>query len=158
LRRADPGYAARVNRRREIIIAASALAVLWAGLAYDRSRPVAPSSYHRTLTQVAEAAHDAASTGVLVAEQELAGRVTSAYTTAAFDDATSALAGAQRQFAAVAPPDPASAADRDRLAPLLGAAVRALGDTAAAPDDAARRDGVRKLGELTASLDEFLGR
>jgi hypothetical protein len=34
--------------------------------------------------------------------------------------------------------------------------VVALGDTAEAPDDAALRDGVRRLDELAGKLDDFL--
>jgi hypothetical protein len=145
-----------MNRRREVAIAIAAVAVLWAGLAYQLSRPIDESGYRRTVLQVAESAHDAVQTGRMTGEQELAGDVTKLFATAAFDDATKALAGAQQQFASQGPPGPSSAALRDRLAPMLAAAVIALGDSAEASDDAALRSGVQRLGDLAEQLGDFI--
>lgn len=142
--------------RREITIAASAIVIMWAGLAYQIARPADPGSYHRTLLQVAETAHDATQTGRLVGRQELAGRVTVLFARTAFDDSARALAGAQKKFAGQGPPDTDSAALRDRLSPLLADSVRALGDTAEAGDDAALRSGVDRLGVLAGRLDAFI--
>lgn len=143
-------------RHRRGLIAGAAVLLLWAGFAYDVSRPVDATAYRRTLLQVAEAAHDAAQTGRLVGEQELAGRVTAAFAATAFDDAATGLAGAQLKFASQGPPEPSSAAARDRLAPLLAATVTALGDTAEAADDAALRDGTGRLGGLASQLEDFV--
>jgi hypothetical protein len=137
-------------------VAGTAVLVLWAGFAYNVSKPDDYRSYERTMVQVAGSAHDAAQTGRLTGEQELAGNVTALFARASFDDAAKALAGAQQKFAGQGPPDERSAGLRDRLSPLLAAAVVALGDTAEAPDDAALRDGVRRLDELAGKLDDFL--
>ena len=144
-----------MRRRAEIAIAAVALAVLWGGLAYDISRPADFRSYHRMLLQVAATAHDATQTGRLVAEQELAGHVTSLYARGTFDEAAQALAGAQQKFAGEAPPDDRGAALRDELGPLLEDAVTTLGDAARAEDDTTRRDGVRRLTVLAGKLEDF---
>jgi len=138
-----------------IVIAAVAVAALWAGLAYDVSRPADARRYQRTLVQAAESAHDAAQTAALVGELELAGKVTGLFATAAFDDAAKGLAGAEQKSASQGPPDSASAARRDELGPLLNAAVTALGDTTEADDDNRLRDGVGRLKDVAARLDDF---
>jgi hypothetical protein len=138
------------------VIAAAAVVALWAGFAYDVSRPADARDYQRTLVQAAESAHDAAQTAVLVGELELAGKVTGLFATTAFDDAAKALAGAEQKFAVQGPPDGASAARRDQLGPLLNTAVTALGDTAQAADDARLRDGVGRLKDLAGQLDDFV--
>jgi hypothetical protein len=145
-----------MNRRGRIAVAGAAVVLLWAGLAYNVSRPVEPGAYRRTLLQVAASAHDATSTGKLIAEQVLDGRVTSPFATAAFGDAGKALAGAQKKFAGQPPPDDASAGLRDQLAPLLAAATPALGDTARATEDVALRSGADKLGSIAERLDDFI--
>ncbi|HEX5198782.1 hypothetical protein ACFQS1_02310 [Paractinoplanes rhizophilus] len=142
--------------RGRVLIAGAAVVLLWAGFAYDLSRPADAKQYRRTMVQVAEAAHDATRTGGLVGAQELAGNVTAAYATTAFDDATKALAGAQHKFAGEGPPDDSSAALRDRLSPLLSDAVIALGDTAQAPDDQALRDGTHRLDMIAGKLRAFV--
>jgi hypothetical protein len=130
--------------------------MLWAGFAYNVAKPADFPAYERTMVQVAGSAHDAAQTGRLTGEQELAGKVTVLFARTSFDDAAKALAGAQKKFASQGPPDDRSAALRDRLSPLLAAAVVALGDTAEAPDDAALRAGVQRLDELADQFDDFL--
>jgi hypothetical protein len=145
-----------MSMRRETAIAAAAVAVLWAGFAWNVSRPPGERGYHRTLLQVAETAHDAAQTGRLTGEQELAGNVTGRFARTSFDDALRALAGAQKKFSGQGPPDDASAARRDELAPLLSGAVLALGDTAGAADDESLRAGVHRLDELAGRLDDFI--
>ncbi|MFI5890086.1 hypothetical protein ACIA5D_08185 [Actinoplanes sp. NPDC051513] len=145
-----------MKTRGRAAIAAVAVVLLWAGFAYDMSRPADGKQYRRTMLQVAEAAYDATQTGRLVGEQELAGNVTAAYAITAYDDATKALAGAQQKFAGEGPPDDRSAALRDQLSPLLSDAVLTLGDTAQARDDRALRDGVRKLDVLAGKLDDFV--
>jgi hypothetical protein len=145
-----------VRYRREVALTVAAVLLLWAGLAYDLTRPVDARGYHRTMVQVAEAAHDATESGRLTGEQQLAGHVTGPFARTSFDDAARALAGAQRKFAGQGPPDAASARLRDELAPLLAASVRALGDTAEAGGDDDRRAGVDRLGELAGRLADFV--
>jgi hypothetical protein len=134
----------------------TAIGLLWAGLAYDLSRPADYRSYHRTVLQVAESAHDAAQTGRLIAEQQLAGQITTPFAITAFDDATKGLAGAQKKFAGAAPPDDKATALRDELAPLLAAEVTTLADTAEATGDDDLRSGMKQLGELAQNLDDFI--
>jgi hypothetical protein len=138
------------------VVAAIAVMTMWLGLAYDLSRPQEPSGYLRTLLQAAESAHDATQTGRLVGEQVLAGRVTTLFATAAFDDATTALAGAQQKFASQSPPDDRSAGLRDQLGPLLAQSVTALGDTVRATGDGPLRAGVTRLRDLAERLDDFI--
>ncbi|WP_030437329.1 hypothetical protein [Actinoplanes subtropicus] len=145
-----------MNGKGRVAIAGAAVLVLWGGFAYDVSKPAGYRAYERTMVQVAGSAHDAAQTGRLTGEQELAGNVTQLFARTSFDDAAKALAGAQKKFASQGPPDQRSAGLRDRLSPLLASAVVALGDTAEAPDDAALRDGVHRLDELAGKLDDFL--
>src|SRR4051794_38609578 len=45
-----------------VLIAAVAVVALWAGFAYDVSRPADARGYQRALVQAAESAHDAAQT------------------------------------------------------------------------------------------------
>jgi hypothetical protein len=137
-------------------VAIAAVGLLWAGFAYDVSRPATYRVYHRTVLQVAESAHDAMQTGRLTGQQQLDGRVTSLFAQTAFDDAGKALAGAQKKFAGQGPPDAEAAGLRDQLSPLLAAAVTALGDTAEASDDTDLRDGVAKLGTLAQRFDDFI--
>ncbi|WP_412741446.1 hypothetical protein [Krasilnikovia sp. MM14-A1004] len=137
-------------------IAGVAVAAMWLGVAYQVARPTDPSKYLRTVLQVAGSAHDATETGRLIGRQELAGNLTGPFATTAFDEATAALAGAQKKFAAQGPPDSASADLRDQLSPLLARSVVALGDTAEAADDSALRDGVARLDELADRLDDFI--
>jgi hypothetical protein len=137
-------------------VAAGAVVVLWAGLAYDLSRPDDYRGYSRTMVQVAEAAHDAAQTGRLVARQQLAGQVTRWYATAAYDDAAKGAAGAAKKFAGQGPPDAASQRLRDELSPLLASTVVALGDTAEADDDRTLAGGADRLGSLAGQLGDFV--
>jgi hypothetical protein len=145
-----------MNTTIRAVLAGAAVVLLWAGFAYDVSRPPDAARYHRVLLQVAESAHDATRTAALTGRLELAGRVTGPFATTAFDDAAKGLAGAQKKFAAQGPPDDESAARRDRLVPLLGAAVTALGDTAQAEDDGDLRAGVHRLDEVAGRLDDFV--
>jgi hypothetical protein len=145
-----------VTTKAKITVAVGAVVLLWAGLAYHLSRPDDYRHYTRTMVQVAQAAHDAAQTGRLVAQQQLAGRVTGRYATAAYDDATKGVAGAAKKFAGQGPPDDASRRLRDQLSPLLGGTVAALGDTAQAGDDSARRAAADHLGELAGQLGDFV--
>jgi hypothetical protein len=138
------------------VTAISAVALFWAGLAYDLSRPADYRAYHRTVLQVAAAAYDAAQTGRLIGEQVLADKATKPYATTTFDDAIKALAGAQKQFASQPPPDERSRRLRDEIGPLLAREVAALGDTAEATDEAALRAGVRTLGDVARHLDTFI--
>jgi hypothetical protein len=133
-----------------LIIAATALLGLWAGLAYQVSQPPDVSGYLRTVLQVATSAHDAAATGVLVGRQQLRGQLTDAFATAAYDDAVRAVAGAQQKLATAVAPDDASAALRERLVPLVQDTVRHLSDATAARDDAA-------LGHATDALEQTAG-
>src|SRR3954454_2128883 len=110
-----------MSRKTSLFVAVTAVALLWAGFAYDLSRPADYQAYHRTMLQVAESAHDATQTGWMTAEQQLGGRVTTLFARTAFDDAAKALSGAQKEFANEGPPDTRAAGLRDKLAPLLSA-------------------------------------
>ncbi|MFI6070933.1 hypothetical protein ACIA5C_04980 [Actinoplanes sp. NPDC051343] len=145
-----------MSTKTRFAVAVTAVALFWAGFAYYLSRPADYRAYHRTMLQVAESAHDAAQTGRLTAEQQLAGRVTSLFARTAFEDAGQALAGAQKKFANQGPPDARSAALRDGLAPLLSAAVTALGDTSQASDNSTLRSGAAELDTLAQHLDDFI--
>lgn len=150
------GIPAVMWRHSRAAIAGSAVALFWAGLAYDLTRPADYRAYHRTILQVAATAHDAAETGRLTGELLLSGRATEPYARAAFDDATRALAGAQRKFASQPPPDERSGRLRDQVSPLLAREVTALGDTAGATGDTDLKDGVRRLRDLAGQLDAFV--
>ncbi|MFI7600315.1 hypothetical protein [Actinoplanes sp. NPDC049681] len=144
------------RRATRLGIAATALLLFWAGVAYQVSGPTAPEDYRRTMVQVAEATHDAAGTGALVARQQLAGQVFPTFADTAYDDASTALAGAARQLAAEPPPDPAGTAMRDRLAPLLRDTVKDLGDAATAEGDDQRRGAADRLDRHAADLSRLL--
>jgi hypothetical protein len=144
-------------RRFGKITFAVAPVLLWAGLAYVVTAPTSESDYHRTVVQVAEAAHDAARTGAMTGRQILAGQVFRPFATAAFDDSIKAMAGAQKQFAGEPPPpDERSRRWRDQLATLLLPAVMWLNDAAAAADDAALRASVERLDPLADQLHDFI--
>jgi hypothetical protein len=145
-----------MSTRSRLAVAVTAVALLWAGFAYNMSRPADYRAYQRTVLQVAESAHDATQTGRLTAEQQLTGRVSTAFARTAFDDAGQALAGAQKKFTTEGPPDPRSVALRDRLAPLLSSAVTALGNTSEAHDDSTLRAGAAQLDALAQQLDDFI--
>lgn len=81
-----------------LMIAAAAAPLLWAGLAYQVSRPQDASGYQRVALQVAGSAHDAAATGVLVGRQQLRRHVTAAFAATAYDDAMTAVAGAEQKM------------------------------------------------------------
>ncbi|SRR6266487_79048 len=134
----------------------TALALLWAGFAVTSVRPPRYDGYLRSAVQVAEAAHNATRTGWLTGRQVLAGQVFPPFAETAFDDATRALGGAQKQFAEAAPPDERSKRLRDELASLLQRAGQLLSDAAQAPGDAALRAAVDALGPLADQLDAFV--
>jgi hypothetical protein len=144
------------STRTRAALAAAAVVLLWAGFAYDVSRPADAKHYARVLTQAAESAHDATRTAALIGQLKLAGKITGPFATAAFGDAAKGLAGAEQKFATDGPPDPASATRRDQLGRLLGSAVTALGDTTEAADDSRLRDGVHRLTEVAGGLDDFV--
>jgi hypothetical protein len=126
-------------------IAATAVVLLWAGFAVDQSRPPDRTDYHRTVRQVTGTAHDAAATGALIGRQQLDGRVFGPFAASAYRDATRAIGSARRRLTEQAPPDEGSAAQRDRLSPVLNAAADHLGDAASAGDDADLRAAVASL-------------
>ncbi|MEV8508847.1 hypothetical protein AB0368_29010 [Actinoplanes sp. NPDC051475] len=143
-----------MTRSARLSVAAAALLLFWAGVAYQVAQPTTPQDYRRTLVQVAQATHDAAGTGALVARQQTAGQVFPTFAATAYDDAAAALAGAAHKLAAEPPPDPASTAMRDRLAPLLRDTVKDLGDATTAAGDDERR---AAAGRLERSAEELSG-
>ena len=145
-----------MRRFGKLWLIAAALLLLWAGFAYDVTRPADAKAYRRTAVQVAESLHDGVRTGWLVGRAELDGRVVGTYTQAAFGDATDGVAGASKQFATEAPPDAASATLRDQLSPLVSAAARDLADAQQAGDDARLRAAVAALDRLADRLDDFI--
>jgi hypothetical protein len=142
-----------VNR---LAIAAAAVLLLWAGLAYNLSKPPDASDYLRVALQAAASAHDGAATGVLIGDQQLDQQVFAAFAVTAYDDAGQALAGAQKKLADTPPPDQASAGLRDRLAPVVQASVHDLGDAAEASDDVALRAAVDALSQDARQLSAFI--
>lgn len=140
-----------------LMIASLALLGLWAGVAYQVSRPQDASGYLRSALQVATSAHDAAATGVLVGREQLRGHLTGAFATTAYDDAIKAVAGAQKKLASeVAPGDDASAALRDRLNPLVQATARDLSAAAGATDDASLAAAVDALDDASRQLNDLI--
>jgi hypothetical protein len=139
-----------------LVIAAAAVGLLWAGLAYNMSKPGDATGYLRTALQVAASAHDGASTGVLIGRQQLDQQVFAAFAVSAYDDARQALAGAQKKLADTPPPDKTSARLRDRLAPLVQAAVRDLGDAAQASGDAGLSAAVEALQHDAGRLGDLI--
>jgi hypothetical protein len=84
--------------------------------------------------------------------------VFTAFAVSAYEDAGQALAGAQKKLADKPPPDDESAGLRDRLAPLVQAAVHDLHDAATAGGDAPLRAAVdalqRDAEHLNALIEE----
>jgi len=146
----------RPPRRAHLVTVVTAMLLLWAGFAYQVSRPVDADGYRRTITQVVATTHDAASTAALTGHQQLAGQVFAAFATSAYDDAGKALAGAQKKLAGQPPPDDASARLRDRVAALMQATVQAFGDAATARSDEALRAAVAALDHLARNLGALL--
>ncbi|MFE9202469.1 hypothetical protein [Micromonospora sp. NPDC007230] len=139
-----------------LIIAATALLGLWAGLAYEMSQPPDAAGYARTALQVAESAYDTASTGVLVGRQRLRGHLTGAFATTAYDDAVQTVAGAQQKLATAVAPDDASAALRERLVPLVQDTARLLSEATTARDDVALGRAVDGLEETSRKLNDLI--
>jgi hypothetical protein len=140
--------------------AAVAGALLWGIVGYFLTKPTDFHDYRRTVVQVADSAYVAVSTAQMTVRAQLDGKVTGRYTTAALQDATDAVAGAWKQFAAVAPVDDATTAMRDELGPVLLDAVRTLGDLVAAEDQgaAATAAALPALGPVADDLSDFLER
>src|SRR4051812_13948598 len=139
-----------------LVISVLALALLWAGLAFDLSKPTDAAGYLRTALQAADSAHDGAATGALIGRQELDQQVFTAFAVSAYEDAGQALAGAQKKLAGTPPPDDESAGLRDRLAPMVQAAVHHLGDAATAGGDAPLRVAVDALQRDAVQLNAFI--
>ena len=97
-----------------------------------------------------------AATGVLIGRQQLDQQVFAAFAVSAYEDAGQTLAGAQKKLADTPPPDEESAGLRDRLAPVVLAAVHDLGDAAEASDDGALRAAVDALSHDAQQLDTFI--
>jgi hypothetical protein len=139
-----------------LAIALGAVLLLWAGFAASVTAPPDRSDYRRTAVRAAESAHDAASTGALIARQQLGGDVFGTFAAAAYDDATRTLAGAAHDLAAQPPPDDASARLRDGVLPLVQDAVRALGDAARATSEAALRTALAALEDVAGRLADLV--
>jgi phage gp29-like protein len=137
-------------------IALAAVLLLWAGFALSVTAPPDRSDYRRTAVQAAESARDAASTGALIARQQIDHDVFGTFATAAYDDATRTVAGAAEQIAAQSPPDAASADLRDSVLPLVQEAVRALGDAARATTRAALRAAQAALDDVAGQLGDLI--
>jgi len=150
------GNAAAVKLSLHLVIAVLAVALLWAGLAFTLSKPIDAAGYLRTALQAADSAHDGAATGALIGRQELDQQVFTAFAVSAYQDAGQALAGAQKKLADTPPPDPASAELRDRLSPLVQAAVHDLGDAATAGKDVTLRAAVAALERDAEQLDGLI--
>ena len=139
---------------------AVAIVLAWAALAYCAGPPD-DHGYRRTAVQSAQAALNAVRTAALTADAHRAGKLVDPYESVIFDDAAGAIASAQSQLAAQAPPDAATQRIRDQLAPLLSDAARQLGDLDLAlsggdqPTAEARVTALRGLGDR---LDDFVSR
>jgi hypothetical protein len=145
-----------VTAVKRLAIAAAAVLLFWTGLAYNLSKPPDTSAYLRTALQVAASAHDGAATGVLIGRQQLDQQVFATFAVSAYADARQALAGAQKKLADTPPPDEESAGLRDRLAPVVQAAVHDLGDAARASDDARLGAAVDALSHDAQQLDALI--
>jgi hypothetical protein len=134
--------------------------LLWAGLAYCAGPPDS-HEYRRTAVQAAQSALNAVRTAALTGVAHRDGKLIDPYESTLLDDATGAVAGAQSQLAAQAPPDPDTRRVRDQLAPLLGDAARRVSDLELAlssGDGAAAQEQVTALGNLGKQLDDFVAR
>ena len=87
---------------------------------------------------------------------QLHGRVTAAYAATAYDDAVKAVAGGQQKLATAVPPDAATTALRDRLAPLVVAAAAELSEANGADTDAALADAVDALNGTAERLNDLI--
>lgn len=139
---------------------AAVVVLLWLGLAYC-SGPPDSHEYRRTAVQAAQAGLNAVRTIALTAPAQAGGKLIDPYQSVVFDDAAGAVATAQSQLAAQAPPDPATRRMRDQLAPLLTGAARELGDldlALAAGDQAGAQGHIGALKGLGDQLDGFVSR
>jgi hypothetical protein len=145
---------------KRIIAGAVVVFVLCLGwLAFASTQPPEYHDYRKTANEAAQAAHDAVRTTALTVQALLEHQVTSAYVSVVVDQATTAVAGAAQQLAAIAPPDDATAAMRAELSPLLAEATRQIGDVSTAlsadqPD--AIQNAAKGLGTLGDRFDKYL--
>jgi hypothetical protein len=132
--------------------ALATVALAWGGAGYLATRPVDFHDYRVTAVQAAQSAYDGLATASLTGTALLAGRVTQPYADSMLGDARSALAGAAKRFAEVAPPDDRTREMHDRLAPLL---LRANAVLPGRSTDLTRAalDAIRPV---EAGLDQFI--
>jgi hypothetical protein len=125
------------------------------------SGPAGPHEYRTAARQAASGALSGVRTVVLAGRAKLGGKVLDPYLSVLFDNATEMARTTQSNLAGKSPPDDATRAIRDELAPLLADAVRDIGDVvlaADASDDTALVKAVDALARLGDQLSGFLAR
>src|SRR3954469_25705282 len=96
-----------------------AVALVWGIFGYFLTKPTDFHDYRRASVQAAESGYDALANAQLTVQAQLNGKVTGRYVDATLQRAADAVAGAWKQFAAIAPVDDATTAMRDQLGPIL---------------------------------------
>jgi hypothetical protein len=136
------------------------LVLIWAGLAYCTG-PADAHEYRRTAVQAAQAGLNAVRTAALAGVADRDGKLIDPYLSVLLDQSAGAVASAQNQLGAQSPPDGATRAMRDQLAPLLLDAAGAVGDldlATTASDDAGIDAVVARLRQLGDRFDDFVDR
>jgi hypothetical protein len=134
-----------------------ALVVLWAVVGYLLTKPTDFHDYRKAAVQSAESGYNAVSTAEITVRAQLDDKVTGPFSKTTLDWASSAVAGAWKQFAGVAPVDEATTAMRDELGPILLSAVRVLGDLTKAEDSGSPAATAHALGQLGPVADQLSG-
>jgi hypothetical protein len=138
----------------------AALVLIWAGLAYCTG-PADAHGYRRTAVQAAQAGLNAVRTAALTGVSDRDGKLIDPYLSVLLDESAGAVASAQNDLAAQPPPDGATRALRDELAPLLVEAAGAVGDldlATSAGDDAGIDAVVARLRQLGDRFSDFVDR
>jgi hypothetical protein len=136
------------------------IVLAWVGLAYCAG-PADAHEYRRTAVQAAQAGLNAVRTAALAGVADRDGKLVDPYLSVVLDDRAGAVASAQDELAAQAPPDAATRTLRDELTPLLVEAARRIGDldlVALSGDDAGIDAVVAGLRQVGDQLDGFVER
>jgi hypothetical protein len=134
-------------------------AVILLGVAGLMLHPIDPAGYRDRAVQAATGTVSAVRTVWQLTQAHVDGQVFAPYERVVLGDAREAVATAQREMAALAVPDKASAAIRDELVPLLTESAAAVGDAGAvleAGDDAAVRAVLARLMRAGDDLESFV--
>jgi hypothetical protein len=119
------------------------------------------TAYRTLCVRAAQSALDGLETTRLVADDHGEARVPAATATSLLDDAGTLVGDGQSTLAGVTPPDPASAALRDEVTPLLAQANKLYGDVTLARaqgDRPAWRAAVARIEPLARRLRAYVER